>query len=240
MYLINVVFLFSLGSCIGWILEVFFRRFFSLSNKSKKWINPGYLKGMYLPLYGFSLCSLYLLSLIDISYFDSFYLNLLLKLLIMAASVTVIEYITGLIFMKKMKIKLWDYSMCRGNIQGIICPQFCFYWFILCGVYYILINPFIDVILLWLSKNIGFLFFTGIFYGIFIVDFIYTSNLHSKLKNQKITNQLSTKIKKIASKSTRDTKMLIHNREKNGNKIINLYKYKKNELRNLNKKKLES
>ena len=41
--LLVFAFLFFIGSCIGWVLEVFFRKFFSRSNPDRKWINPGFL-----------------------------------------------------------------------------------------------------------------------------------------------------------------------------------------------------
>ena len=42
--------------------------------------------------------------------------------LVLLVSLTLLEYITGLIFIKGMHIKLWDYSKQWGNVQGIICP----------------------------------------------------------------------------------------------------------------------
>lgn len=50
--------LFMSGSFIGYVIEVFFRRFVS----AKRWINPGFLNGPCLPLYGFSLLFLYICS----------------------------------------------------------------------------------------------------------------------------------------------------------------------------------
>ena len=52
----TLVFLFMTGSLIGWVIEVIYRRLFS----QKHWVNPGYLTGPCLPLYGISLCMLYL------------------------------------------------------------------------------------------------------------------------------------------------------------------------------------
>ena len=46
----------------AWVLELFFRRFFSTSNPERKWINPGFCTGPYLPIYGSGLCVLYLLA----------------------------------------------------------------------------------------------------------------------------------------------------------------------------------
>lgn len=54
-----LAFIFFIGSLAGWLLELIFRRFFSKANPSRKWINPGFLVGPYLPLYGFSLCVVY-------------------------------------------------------------------------------------------------------------------------------------------------------------------------------------
>lgn len=61
---LTIAFLFFIGSMAGWGIEVVFRRFFSSANPERKWINPGFLSGPYLPLYGFSLCVLFLLSLL--------------------------------------------------------------------------------------------------------------------------------------------------------------------------------
>ena len=47
------VFIFFIGSMLGWLLELIFRRLVH-----KKWINPGFLIGPYLPIYGFGLCAL--------------------------------------------------------------------------------------------------------------------------------------------------------------------------------------
>ena len=55
-------FLFFIGSCLGWCMELLFRRFVSKSNKERKWINPGFCTGPYLPLYGVGLCVLFLVA----------------------------------------------------------------------------------------------------------------------------------------------------------------------------------
>ena len=58
-----LAFLFFIGSMIGWVLELFYRKMIS----ERKWINPGFLVGPYLPLYGFGLCTFYLLSQINLN-----------------------------------------------------------------------------------------------------------------------------------------------------------------------------
>ena len=138
--LLILAFLFSMGSMLGWVLELFFRR---LITKTGKWMNPGFLVGPCLPLYGFGLCILYLLasgealmpSMPDWS-------KKIILFIIMAIMMTLIEYIAGIIFIRHMKVKLWDYSNMWGNIQGIICPLYSFFWAILGAVYYFFIHPY--------------------------------------------------------------------------------------------------
>ncbi|MGN0630542.1 MAG: putative ABC transporter permease [Ruminococcus sp.] len=165
-----LTFLFAVGSFLGWVLEVLYRHF-----ASKKWVNPGFLTGPWLPIYGFSLCVLYLLTLLEpYIKIGNVILEKAVLFAVMAVVITCIEYAAGLIFIKKMKIKLWDYSDKPGNIQGIICPLFSFYWMILSAVYYFLIHPHILDMLDWLSKNLAFSFGIGFYFGIMSVDMVYS------------------------------------------------------------------
>lgn len=167
---LTLAFLFFIGSTVGWILELFFRRIIS----SKKWINPGFLVGPYLPLYGFGLCIFYLLAQIQ--------LNGIAVIVIMALSVTALEYIGGLIFIKGMGVTLWDYSKEWGNIDGIICPLYTFFWGILGAIYYYLINPYIIGSLAWLENNLAFSFVIGFFFGIIVIDVVYSTQLVVKIR----------------------------------------------------------
>lgn len=179
-----LLFLFFIGSLIGWCIELFFRRFCTrYGKKDKKWTNPGFLVGPYLPLYGSGLCVLYLLAGIDIKGLQEHpAAEKLVLFIIMAIAMTVIEYITGLIFIKGMHVKLWDYSDRWGNIQGIICPLFFFFWAILGAFYYLIIHPHVLNALDWLSKNLAFSFVIGFFYGVFLIDIVYSFNIMVKLR----------------------------------------------------------
>jgi uncharacterized membrane protein len=174
--LLSLAFLFFVGSISGWCIEVLFRRFFS----AKKWINPGFLTGPYLPLYGFGLVGLYLICLIPINT-PYAWLNALLTIVIMGIIMTVIEYIAGIIFIKGMKIKLWDYSNRWGNIQGIICPLFSLFWTIVGAIYYFVIDPFVISWVEWFVNNISFAFVVGLFFGVFLVDFAHSVNLSVRI-----------------------------------------------------------
>ena len=129
-----LAFLFFIGCTAGWVLELFYRRF-APTNKSHKWINPGFLNGPYLPLYGFGLCIMFILSECEgYLHISDTALSKTVTVLIMGAAMTLIEYIAGLIFIKGMHVKLWDYSKRWGTIDGIICPLFSLFWTVLCAL----------------------------------------------------------------------------------------------------------
>lgn len=177
-----LTFLFFVGSIIGWALELLWRRFFSQNNPERKWLNPGFLNGPYLPLYGLSLCILFSLSFIRVTWVSDRWLQETLLFIIMALCITVMEYIAGLIFIKGMHIKLWDYSKNRFNIQGIICLQYTFYWYLLSAVYYFLIHPRILEWLYWFTGHLAFCFVIGFFYGVFTIDVCYTFKLSTRIR----------------------------------------------------------
>lgn len=95
---------------------------------------------------------------------------------------TVIEYIAGWISLHCFRVRLWDYSNNWGNISGLICPLYSFFWWVLGAVYYFLIHPHILRALEWLSNNLAFSFFIGFFYGIFIIDFVHQTKLVLAIK----------------------------------------------------------
>lgn len=192
-----LTFLFFAGSLIGWGIELFWRRFFSKNNPEKKWINPGFLNGPYLPLYGLSLVLLFTLSFIDVSFMTNDWSQKLLLFLLMALAITIMEFIAGLIFIKGMKIKLWDYRKNWLNIKGIVCPQYSFYWVILSGLYYFLVHPRILEWLYWFTDHLAFSFVVGFFYGVFFIDLCYTLQISTKIRAYAKENQLEIKYENL-------------------------------------------
>ncbi len=177
---LTLAYLFFVGSVLGWCLELLYR---NLTRRGKKIVNPGFCTGPYLPIYGFGLCALYLLaSLEQYSLTGSPFWNKVLLFFLMALGMTLIEYIAGLICLKYLKVRLWDYSSLWGNIQGIICPAFSLAWAMLGAVYYFLIHPYILEGLEWLSRNLAFSFVIGMFFGVFLVDVAHSAQLMVRLK----------------------------------------------------------
>lgn len=181
--LLKLAFLFFIGSVAGWILELLFRRFFSAANPERRWINPGFCTGPYLPLYGCGLCLLYLIASMEERHLiqDPVW-NRILLFVFAAVCMTVIEYIAGILALKVMKVRLWDYTHEWGNIQGIICPKFSLIWALLGAAYYFLVHPHILDALDWFAANLAFSFFIGLFFGVFIIDASHSVNLTAKLR----------------------------------------------------------
>ena len=179
-YIVIISTLFVIGSLLGWVIELFFRRFVS----QKKWMNPGFLTGPYLPIYGFGVAVLYGVSNIPLG-IQSQVLDIVVRVAIIGVGMTLIEFIAGLIFIRGLKIKLWDYSDRKGNIMGIICPSFSLIWLAVGSLYYFLLNPVLVKGISWISENLIYTYFVGAVIGAILVDFAYSVHLATKLKEFK-------------------------------------------------------
>ncbi len=204
-FFLVLTFLFAVGALCGWVIELFFRRF-----TSKKWINPGFLRGPYLPLYGFGLVLMFLIASIPLDGISPVWLRYAVLLLIICVVMTLIEYLAGLIFIKGMGIKLWDYSKRPGNIQGIICPLFSLFWTLIGGVYVFLIHPAVYQAVSWFTSNLYYSFFVGIFFGLFFWDLASTLKLSAKLRKFAKENRIAIRYEelKLMIRNALDTEKL--------------------------------
>ena len=180
---LQFIFIFYAGCTLGWILELFFRRIVH-----GKWVNPGFLIGPYLPIYGFGL------TLMSIIYalFKDVSLNPIIIILLMGLIMTLIELIGGWIGLKN-NVKLWDYSDQWGNYKGIICPLFSAIWTAAGALYYYLLVPLVIDALEWFSHNLTFSFILGLFTGCIIIDFIYSTKLYNKIRKYAKENDITVK-----------------------------------------------
>ncbi len=180
--LLILAFLFFIGSVAGWVLELFYRHF-SPANRDHKWINPGFCTGPYVPLYGCGLCLLYLIaSMESLDSISGLRYKKVILFVLMAVMMTVIEYIAGIFLLKAANVRLWDYSGEWGNVNGLICPKFSFYWAVISAFYYFVLHPRILSALNWLSNNLAFSFVIGLFFGVFIIDVANSFEIVEKLR----------------------------------------------------------
>lgn len=156
--LMVLLFLFLVGSLGGYGLEVLFRRFFS----AKRWVNPGFMKGPWLPLYGFGIVIMFIACSLFFAYlpssmplynpngnlFNKQEVSLatvydLIPIVTIWISLILLELIAGLIFVKGFKVRLWDYTNMKGNLFGVICPVFSVIWLAVTVLYYYCLNPWV-------------------------------------------------------------------------------------------------
>lgn len=172
--------LFVIGSLTGYVIELFYRRFVS----QKRWVNPGFMVGPYIPLYGFGVILLYAISNFGIAETNlPEWAKTLIILGIIGVLMTLIELIAGLIFIRGMHIKLWDYSNRWGNFKGVICPLFSLIWFGAGSLYYFFLNPLIVKAVLAIAENPIYDYFIGLVIGMMLVDLAYSLHLGLKIKN---------------------------------------------------------
>lgn len=191
----NYTYLFVIGSMMGWCIELVYRRYFS---SYKKWINPGFLNGPWLPIYGFGICILYTISDLEI--------NIGYKILCFAVTMTAIEYVVGIIFIKGMKLKLWDYSHEWLNLQGIICPKYTIFWTALGVFFYYCMYPYLHYFLVWTNDNSFMLFIFGIWYGAFFVDFGMSIGIGIKIRSVVSDMKIALNFERLKAKIRSDAR----------------------------------
>ncbi len=94
---------------IGWCYESVY-----VSIKHKRWVNRGFMRGPFLPLYG---SGAVVMLIVTIPFRD----NLLFTYLAGCVGATALEYVTGVTMEALFKIRYWDYSNRKLNFQGHIC-----------------------------------------------------------------------------------------------------------------------
>ena len=148
------------------MLEVSYRSF-----RDKQFVNPGLLKGPYLPLYGTgSLILMAAVSLLQGS-------HVLTKALAYFVVTTGLELGCGLIGEYFSQPRLWDYSDQRFSYRGHICLKFSIYWIVLAFAFeYLLLPPYQSMLILLSPVFKG--LFAGVTASIMLMDFLAVEIRH--------------------------------------------------------------
>lgn len=112
------VFIFCFYSVVGYIWETIF-----CSIKEGKLLNRGFMKGPFLPIYGFGVC----IMMIAAGPFNG--KNVLFECFSGMVCATVLEYVTGDLMEHLFKVRYWDYSKDKFNLNGHICLSASLGWF---------------------------------------------------------------------------------------------------------------
>lgn len=110
-YTLSYLFMvFFLASVAGYLAEVVYC---SIVDKYFEW-NRGFLFGPYVPIYGVG-------TLIIIGISQKYLHNVFLLFLLTVVACSVVEYLASWIMEKLFKVRWWDYSTQKFNINGRIC-----------------------------------------------------------------------------------------------------------------------
>lgn len=196
------VFIFAIGTIFGWVIEVIYRH---LADPEKRWFNPGFCVGPWLPIYGVGLITAFLITTFGESIpIDNIVLKRFLLFFVTSVCMTIIELIGGWLLLKFFNLRLWDYSNEKFNYKGFICLKFSFYWMLISAFYYFLIHPHIQESVLWLSQNLIFSFSVGTFFGIFMLDLIYSCNVVVKIKEYVKESGMIVKFEELKERINRE------------------------------------
>ena len=110
------VLLFFFYCFCGWIWESCY-----VSVRQRQWVNRGFLQGPLLPIYG-SGAIMILLATIPVEN------DLRLVYLFGMTAATALEYVTGAVMERLFRVRYWDYSSQRWNLNGHICLSSSIAW----------------------------------------------------------------------------------------------------------------
>ncbi|MCI8614215.1 MAG: hypothetical protein HFJ01_03795 [Lachnospiraceae bacterium] len=110
------LFFFYFYCFFGWVFESTF-----VSVKSRRFVNRGFMRGPFLPIYGSGAIMMLLVSM-------PFQDNIFLTYIAGCIGATILELVTGIAMESLFKVRYWDYSNQRFNYKGHICLSSTIAW----------------------------------------------------------------------------------------------------------------
>lgn len=110
------LFFFYFYCFFGWVFESTY-----VSLKKKEFVNRGFMRGPFLPIYGSGAIMMLVVSM-------PFQENMILTYLAGCVGATLLEFVTGAAMESLFKVRYWDYSYQRFNYKGYICLSSTIAW----------------------------------------------------------------------------------------------------------------
>lgn len=175
---LNYLFIFAFLASLGWVCELIYRSFCD-----RKFVNPGFMNGPYLILYGIN----GLIAIFICYQTEQIVTNNILRYILIFFSamiiITAVEYIAGIISTKYYKVRLWDYTNNKYNYKGLICPTFSILWGFSTLIFYILLYDQLFILAKLFVNHNFWLFILGLYYGVFLIDLLISLRLLTKIKD---------------------------------------------------------
>lgn len=224
--------LYFIYSIIGWFLEVGLAFY-----EHKKFVNRGFLIGPYCPIYGVGCL---LLTILLSKYINEPGVIFAFSIFICAT----LEYLTSYLMEKIFKLRWWDYSNMKFNINGRICLE----TLIPFGIIGVLVVKYISPFLINTVNSINFnvlVIINIIILSILITDILISFNVVFNLKNvtRNLNKDSTEEIKKAIYKFIHNNIFMYNRIVKafpNMKKIINEQKKRNKDIISKIKKKKTS
>ena len=224
--------LYFIYSIIGWFLEVCLAFY-----EHKKFVNRGFLIGPYCPIYGVGCL---LLTILLSKYINEPGVIFAFSIFICAT----LEYLTSYLMEKIFKLRWWDYSNMKFNINGRICLE----TLIPFGIIGVLVVKYISPFLINTVNSINFnvlVIINIIILSILITDILISFNVVFNLKNvtRNLNKDSTGEIKKAIYKFIHNNIFMYNRIVKafpNMKKIINEQKKRNKDIISKIKKKKTS
>lgn len=110
------LFFFYFYCFLGWVWETCY-----VSVLKAKWVNRGFMRGPFLPIYGSGAIVVLIFTL-------PFRADPVLVFFVGMVSATILEYFTGVAMEQMFHVRYWDYSNQRLNLNGHICVTSSLAW----------------------------------------------------------------------------------------------------------------
>lgn len=194
--------LFIIYSFLGWVMEEIL-----VSVKEKKIVDRGFLIGPICPIYG---CGALLITIVLAKYHSDIPVLFILATVLGAA----LEYFTSYIMEKLFKVRWWDYSHDKYNLNGRICLKTSIGFGILGVLMVHFLNPFFTH-LLSLVPNTILQTIAIILAVLLVVDTILSFSIISKIKKiglsgaKDATDEITAKVREVLKNSSFFTKRLV-------------------------------
>lgn len=135
------IMLFYIYCFVGWCIESSL-----VSIHEKKFVNRGFIRGPFLPLYGFGAITI-LVSTLPVRG------NPILVFICGMIATTILEYFTAWLMETFLKMKYWDYSEFKFNYKGRISLMSSLFWGVLSLLLTYLLHGFVEGIVLKLTPT---------------------------------------------------------------------------------------
>lgn len=193
---------FMLYSFLGWGMEVILTYF-----NNRNFVNRGFLLGPYCPIYGYGM-------LLIVFLLRNCKNNVLVLFVLSMVICLVLEYLTSYFMELIFKVRWWDYSDKKYNINGRVCLEYGFFFGIGGTIIMYIVHPFVLGIVNKLTDI--WLLVVGItLFIIFLVDNIISFDAMSKIrgfefkKYKDSTEDITSMVREYLIKRSKLTKRLV-------------------------------